>query len=94
MSNSDKVSKKSGEMHTCSKAEPNHQRSKSSKSTDPDITPRALAQKPDFDIKDRMVTPERKASGPKKKRRRSIPSTTTNVVPEVEIKPDSKKDDL
>ena len=91
MSNSDKVKKKTGKIHKCSKVEPNHQ---SKKSTDQGISPRALAtEKPDFDTKDRMATPERKASGPKKKRRHS-PPTSPGVVPEVKIKSDSTKDDL
>lgn len=44
------------------------------------------ADKPDYDERDRMATPDRKASGPRKRRRRSLPPssklpTTPDVAP-------------
>jgi hypothetical protein len=64
--------KKSGTVHKSSKVHPRQQKDHSL-----DDLPERLSRKPDFDERDRMSTPQRKASGPQKKRRRSHSSSAT-----------------
>jgi hypothetical protein len=65
-----RAGRKSGHVGKSTKAHPVHQRDHSPK-------PSENSNRPDFDERDRLLSPNRKAAGPQKKRRRSPPTSST-----------------